>query len=217
LLISEGFFLCVHISNLAEETKNYCLISMIDYLLTLDEKLLLLINGLNSGWLDSVMFAMTDAKTWSPLFLFIIVFIFVKFKGKGFFILLFIGLVITLGDQISSSLLKPLIGRLRPSHEPHLNGILHLVNNYKGGLFSFVSSHATNSFGVATMLWLLIGKQYRWISIFFVWAAIFSFTRVYLGVHYPSDIIAGAVLGIVLALGVNWAFRKFTPQVMPLN
>lgn len=188
---------------------------MINYILELDEKLLLFFNGLNTPWLDSAMFFLTDGRTWLPLFLITIIFIIVKFRGKGFFILLFIGLVIALGDQISSSLLKPLVGRLRPSHEPHLEGILHIVNNYKGGLFSFVSSHATNSFGVATMLWLLIGKQYKWISLFFVWAAIFSFTRIYLGVHYPSDIIAGAALGIALALGINWTFQKFTPQVMP--
>lgn len=186
---------------------------MMDYLLSLDEKLLLFFNGIHSAWLDSLMFTLTDGKVWAPLFLFTIIFIIVKFKGKGFFMLLFVALVITLGDQISSSLLKPLIGRLRPSHEPHLEGILHIVNNYRGGLYSFVSSHATNSFGVATMLWLLIGKQYKWISVFFGWALIFSFTRVYLGVHYPGDILGGAILGISIAFGINWIFRKYTPQL----
>ncbi len=188
---------------------------MINYLLNLDEKLLLFINGLNNPWLDSVMFMATNGKVWAPLFLFAIIFILIKYKGKGLYILLLVGLVITLGDQISSGLLKPLIGRLRPSHEPHLEGILHLVNNYKGGIYSFVSSHATNSFGVATMLWLLIGKQYKWISLFFVWSIIFSFTRVYLGVHYPGDVIAGAALGAFLAFGINWIFRKYAPQIMP--
>lgn len=188
---------------------------MINYLLELDERLLLFINGLNTPWLDSAMFILTNGKIWTPLFLFTVIFILVKYKGKGFFILLFVGLVITLGDQISSTLLKPLVGRLRPSHKPHLEGILHIVNNYKGGLYSFVSSHATNSFGVATMLWLLIGKQNKWISLFFLWAAIFSFTRVYLGVHYPSDIIGGALLGTSLAFVIHWVFKKYTPQVMP--
>lgn len=188
---------------------------MLDYLLQLDENLLLFFNGLHASRLDTIMFALTDGKIWLPLFLFTVIFILVKYRGKGFFILLFIGLVITLGDQISSGLLKPLIGRLRPSHEPHLEGILHLVNNYKGGLYSFVSSHATNSFGVATMLWLLIGKQYKWIGVFFGWALIFSFTRVYLGVHYPGDILAGALLGISIAFAINWLFRKYTPQLLP--
>ena len=190
---------------------------MIDNILELDEKLLLFINGLNSPWLDSLMFSLTNNKIWAPLFLLTIIFILAKFRVKGIYILLFVGLVITLGDQISSSLLKPLVGRLRPSHEPHLEDILHIVNNYRGGLYSFVSSHATNSFGVATILWLLIGKQYKWILLFFGWAVIFSFTRVYLGVHYPSDIISGALMGTSIAVGVNWLFRKYTPQLFPFN
>ena len=190
---------------------------MLNYLLTLDEKLLLVINGLNNPWLDSVMYLLTNGKVWAPLFLITIIFIFVKYKAKGFYILLLIGVVITLSDQISSGLLKPLIGRLRPSHEPHLEGIIHLVNNYKGGLYSFVSSHATNSFGVATMLWLLIGKHYKWIGIFFAWAAIFSFTRVYLAVHYPGDILAGTLLGSSLAFGIYWAVKKYTPQILPYH
>ena len=188
---------------------------MIDFILELDEKLLLFFNGLHTPWMDSLMFTLTNGKVWAPLFLFAIIFIVVKYKGKGFFILLFVGLTIALGDQISSSFLKPIIGRLRPSHEPHLEGILHIVNNYRGGLYSFVSSHATNSFGVATMLWLLIGKSYKWISIFFGWAVLFSFTRIYLGVHYPGDIIGGAILGTSIALAINWTFRKYTPQLFP--
>jgi len=188
---------------------------MLNYLISLDEKLLLFINGLNNPWLDSVMFLLTNGKVWAPFFLIVIIFILVKYKVKGLYILLLVGLVIALGDQISSALLKPLIGRLRPSHEPHLEGILHLVNNYRGGLYSFVSAHATNSFGVATMLWLLIGKKYKWISLFFGWAVIFSFTRVYLGVHYPGDVLAGGLLGSSLAFGIYWAVRKYIPQVLP--
>ncbi|VAW29554.1 putative membrane-associated phospholipid phosphatase [hydrothermal vent metagenome] len=188
---------------------------MLDFFLTLDEELLLFFNGLHSPWLDSVMISLTNGKAWLPLFLFTVIFILIKYKYRGLYALLLVGLVITLGDQISSSLLKPLIGRLRPSHEPHLEGILHIVNNYRGGLFSFVSSHATNSFGVATILWLLIGKQYKWIMVFFGWAVIFSFTRIYLGVHYPADVLFGALLGVSIAFGVYWATRKYLPNILP--
>jgi len=188
---------------------------MVEFILGLDEKLLLLINSLNAPWLDSLMYFLTDGKVWLPLFIFTIAFILIKFKSKGLFVLVLIALVITLGDQISSSILKPLVGRLRPSHEPHLQSLLHIVNNYRGGLFSFVSSHAANSFGVATILWLLIGKKYKWIGLFFAWATIFSFTRVYLGVHYPGDIIAGALLGSSIAIGIYTLFKKYTPQFLP--
>jgi len=188
---------------------------MLDNLLEFDEKLLLFINGLHTPWLDNLMFTLTNGKVWAPLFLITIILIIIKFKWKGVAVLVGVGLVITLGDQLSSTLIKPLVGRLRPSHQPHLEGVLHLVNNYKGGLYSFVSSHATNSFGVATILWLLIGKQYKWISVFYVWAIIFSFTRIYLGVHYPTDIIAGAILGILIAYIINWLAVKFTPKWLP--
>ncbi len=188
---------------------------MLDFFLTLDEELLLFFNGLHSPWLDSVMISLTDGKIWLPLFLSTVIFILVKYKYRGLYVLLLVGLVIAIGDQISSSLLKPLVGRLRPSHEPHLEGILHIVNNYRGGLFSFVSSHATNSFGVATILWLLIGKQYKWILVFFGWAAIFSFTRIYLGVHYPADVLFGALLGVFIAFSIYWATRKYLPKILP--
>ncbi|MCF6360897.1 MAG: phosphatase PAP2 family protein [Cyclobacteriaceae bacterium] len=188
---------------------------MVDFILTLDEKLLLFFNGLHKPWLDTVMITLTNGKVWLPFFLFTIIFILIKFKLKGLYVLLIVGVVIALGDQLSSSLLKPWVGRLRPSHEPHLTGVLHIVNNYRGGLYSFVSSHATNSFAVATILWLLIGKQFKWIMIFFVWAVVFSFTRVYLGVHYPGDIIAGAMLGASTSMGVYWVLKKYAPKLMP--
>ena len=188
---------------------------MLDILLEFDEKLLLFINSLNTPWLDSLMFTLTNGKVWAPLFLITIILIVIKFKWKGVAVLVSVGLVITLGDQLSSSLIKPLVGRLRPSHEPHLEGIIHLVNNYKGGLYSFVSSHATNSFGIATILWLLLRKQFAWFAIFFAWATLFSFTRIYLGVHYPGDILAGAMLGVLIAYLINWIARKFVPQWLP--
>jgi len=194
----------------------FIFMAMVDYILALDEKLLLFINGLHSPWLDSIMFTLTDGKAWLPLFLTVVIFIFIKFKWKGFYVLLLVGLVIFVGDQLSSALLKPWVGRLRPSHQPHLEGVLHIVNNYRGGLYSFVSSHATNSFAVATMLWLLLGKHYKWIGIFFGWAIIFSFTRVYLGVHYPGDVVAGALLGAAIAWGIYKLVQKFAASAIPM-
>ena len=188
---------------------------MIEQLLSLDENLLLFFNSLHTPWQDALMFTLTNGKIYVPFFLVVIGLIIYKFRWKGAFVLLLVALVVTLGDQLSSALLKPLVGRLRPTHEPHLEGLIHIVNEYKGGLYSFVSSHATNSFGVATILWLTLRKQFGWISIFFAWAAIFSFTRIYLGVHYPGDVICGALLGTAIAHFIYWLAKKLRPDWLP--
>lgn len=188
---------------------------MLEYLLSLDEKLLLFFNGLNAPWLDALMYVLTNGKIYAPFFLVVIGLIIYRFRWKGAFVLLLVALVITLGDQISSALLKPLVGRLRPTHEPHLEGLIHIVNGYKGGLYSFVSSHATNSFGIATILWLALRKQFTWIGIFFAWATLFSFTRIYLGVHYPGDVLCGAILGTLIGYFIYWSANKLKPEWLP--
>jgi undecaprenyl-diphosphatase len=189
---------------------------MIDTLLYLDQWLLLKINGLNTPWLDSMMSTLTQGIYWLPLFILVIGSIIYRAHWKTISILLLLAVVIFLTDRISAGLLKPWIGRLRPSHNPELESLLHFVNNYKGGLYGFVSSHATNAFGIATFLWLILRKSINWIWIMYLWAIIFSFTRIYLGVHYPSDILGGAVLGSILGLGVYKISRLMPEKISPL-
>ena len=189
---------------------------MIDTLLYLDQWLLLKINGLNTPWLDSMMSTLTQGIYWLPLFILVIGSIIYRAHWKTISILLLLAVVIFLTDRISAGLLKPWIGRLRPSHNPELESLLHFVNNYKGGLYGFVSSHATNAFGIATFLWLILRKGINWIWIMYLLAIIFSFTRIYLGVHYPSDILGGAVLGSILGLGVYKISRLMPEKISPL-
>ena len=188
---------------------------MMEFLLELDRVLLLSINGCNAPWLDSIMVILTNGLNWLPLFLVVIGMMLYKFRWQSILMLLFIALVIFFADRISAGLLKPWVARLRPSHEPELANILHIVNGYKGGLYGFVSSHAANAFAVATFLWLLLRKNIKWIWIMFLWAMIFSYTRLYLGVHYPSDIIAGGILGTTISLLIyklgQLMPRKFSP------
>jgi undecaprenyl-diphosphatase len=99
--------------------------------------------------------------------------------------------------------MKPYFGRLRPSHDPALDGLVHIVNDYRGGLYSFASSHAANAFGVSFFLWLTVRKSLGWIWIMFIWATIFSYSRIYLGVHYPADIVVGALLGCTIAFMIS--------------
>ena len=184
---------------------------MLDFLLKLDTDLLLLLNGWHAPWLDSVMVVLTNGLNWLPLFLLVIGTMIYKLHWQSLAVLVFIAIVIFLTDRISAGLIKPWIGRLRPSHEPGIADLLHIVNGYKGGIFGFVSSHAANAFGIATFLWLVLRKQIGWIWVMFIWAAIFSYTRIYLGVHYPSDIMGGGVLGAIIGLLV-YKIGGFMPK-----
>lgn len=181
---------------------------MLEILDNIDRQLFLFLNGLNLPWLDPIMYALTDARYWIPLFLIVLGSLIYKFKWQSVTIILFLVLTIVCADQISASLIKPMVGRLRPTHNPELSNLIHTLNGYKGGQFSFVSSHAANAFAIATFLWLSLRQRISWIWIMFVWAAIFSYTRIYLGVHYPGDILFGALLGLLIGVTTYWLMIK---------
>lgn len=167
---------------------------------SLDQQFFLFLNSLNSPFWDTVMFAISGKLIWLPLYLFILIFLGIKYKRKFLIILLFIILAATLADQ-GSVLIKNLVERLRPCHEPSLEGLVHMVNGECGGLYSFVSSHATNSFNVAVLSMLFIKKRWFTISII-IWATIVGYSRIYLGVHYPGDVICGSILGTFIGWSI---------------
>ena len=159
----------------------------------LDQQLFLFINSLNSPFFDQVMHAISGKLIWVPLYLAILIYLGITYKRKFLIILIFIILAATLADQ-SSVLVKNIVQRLRPCNDPALKGLVHLVNGECGGLFGFVSSHATNSFDVAFLSLLFIKKRWYTITII-VWALVIGYSRIYLGVHYPGDVICGSLLG----------------------
>ena len=165
----------------------------------IDQQLFLFINSLNSPFFDQVMNILSGKLIWVPLYLTILVFLGIKYKRKFLIIIIFIILAATLADQ-SSVIVKNLVHRLRPCHEPSIMSIVHLVNGECGGVYGFVSSHATNTFDVALLSLSFIKKRWYTISII-LWASIICYSRVYLGVHYPGDVLCGAILGSFIGWG----------------
>ena len=178
-------------------------------LLQTDRELLLFFNQIHYPFWDNFFWVFTSIPVWIPLYVAIIFVFFKHLELKGVWTLLAVTLVFVLCDQISSSFFKEFFERLRPSHEPSLEGIVRLVNGKKGGRFGFVSSHAANSFGLAMFTALLFKKWYYSVLIF-LWASVNSYSRIYLGLHYPGDILGGLILGILCGFFVYWMYKRFS-------
>jgi undecaprenyl-diphosphatase len=169
-----------------------------------DQSLLLQLNGSDSLFWDGCMLVYTSMAVWMPLAA-ILLYVLIKNNNiKDFFLLIvLVAVVATLTDTISSGICKPFFERWRPTNDPMLMYAVDVVNETRGGRFGFTSSHAANSFGIATFVSLLIRNRALSVSLV-IWAAMNAFTRIYLGVHYPGDILAGTMIGVV----VGWAVYR---------
>jgi len=184
---------------------------LLDILDQADKNLLLCLNSFHSPVWDNFFWIITSIGIWIPFYL-TVAFVFIKNHSiRGIWPLLFIGLLIILCDRISSGMIKPLFERLRPTHDPQVRDMLHILNGYRGGLYGYVSSHAANSFGIAAFL-SLIFRNHRFNVVIFSWAVLVGYSRIYLGVHYPGDVISGALLGVFLAWIVYRLFIRFLPR-----
>lgn len=182
---------------------------MMNFLQELDERILLAVNSFHSGFFDSIMWWVSGKFSWWPLYLAIIFALFYFRKWKPALVIFLLTVVlVTISDQTSVHFFKNVFQRLRPSRNPELEGLLHLVNGYRGGKFGFISSHASNSFAVAAFLHFIFRR--KWISlILFLWATLVSYSRMYLGVHYFFDVLAGAAWGFLLGLGMYYLWISF--------
>ena len=190
---------------------------MIEIITKWDEAAFLWLNSFHSEALDPIVLQLTQTITWIPLYLLVLYQIYQTDPKNTAWILGGVMLTILLADQVSSGLMKPYFERLRPCHDPRWEGMLHLYGRC-GGLYGFVSSHAANTFGLATFLTLKLGKKQKAIAWLFLYALVVSYTRIYLGVHYPLDLFFGAVIG-VLAAYFSWFFvvvikRKIVKKVL---
>ncbi len=172
-----------------------------------DKQAMIFLNNLGSSTFDPFWILVSEKWFWIPLYVIFLYFLYKNFNKKSlFYILLFVALGITASDQIAN-IFKFGFERLRPCHDPSLEGLLREVKC--GGKFGFYSAHSSNSFFVATYLTILLGKKIKQLPYFlFVWAAIVAYSRVYLGMHFPGDIIIGAIMGILLALFFGTLAKK---------
>lgn len=172
---------------------------MRDALNQLDTDLFIWLNGHFAPWLDPIMVFATERNSWFPFYALLIGWLAFRYRKQAIWIILTLVAAIIISDQTASALLKPLTLRLRPCHVPALQKLIHPVVDC-GGQYGFASSHAANTFALATGLWLLIGKQYPQTKWLFLWAILVSYSRIYVGAHYPLDVLAGAGVGVLAAL-----------------
>jgi undecaprenyl-diphosphatase len=173
----------------------------------IDTRLFLFLNSFHSPVFDQVMVFVSGKYSWIPLYALILYWYIRKYR-KNFWVPVVATIVlITLADQSSVHLFKNVFERLRPCHNPEIQHMVHIVNNKCGGQFGFVSSHASNTFALAMFTALVFrSKPYGWAI--FLWAALVSYSRIYLGRHFPGDILGGGLLGILIGYFVYWAMQK---------
>jgi undecaprenyl-diphosphatase len=187
------------------------------HLLELDTSVFKALNSFNSPFLDEVFWLFSAKLFWAPLYLFLAYILYQRFRNHFFYLLIGMVFTIFISDQLSV-LIKNYVMRLRPSHNPELVALIHVVHNYKGALYGFVSSHAANSFATLSFIWAFTRRQ-QWLRyILIVYAILTSYSRIYLGVHYPLDVIGGVALGwIVGFFGSRLAWFLLSKNVLHLK
>ncbi|MCP4461135.1 MAG: phosphatase PAP2 family protein [Cytophagales bacterium] len=183
---------------------------MIEQLKNIDEQLFIWLNGLGHPALDGIMIFLSAKLVWIPLYG-LLLFLLYKHYGIQFWKpLLAVVIVIVIADQTTSGFMKPFFERLRPCRDPLLEGLVINVGKC-GGNYGFASSHAANTFGLASIFFFLtLNKKYFWL---FAWAGLVSYSRVYLGVHFPGDILVGGIIG----LGAGWLVAHIMHRFLLLN
>ncbi|WP_418263977.1 phosphatase PAP2 family protein [Flavobacterium faecale] len=188
---------------------------MIDKLLALDTQLLIFLNGLGSENYDGFWLFITKQTHWTPLFLFFLYLLYKKIGTKQLlYVLLFVTLLITWTDQITN-LFKYSFERLRPCSNPEINTTIRVVKSSQS--FSFFSGHAANSMATMMFLFQILRKHYQHAYLIFLWSFIFAYSRIYLGLHYPIDILCGFLFGLLSGCGFYKVYVIAQSKYFPIK
>lgn len=181
-----------------------------------DSSILLAVNGMHSSYFDTFMWLCSRKFEWIPFYLSILYVLFRNFNWRVvLYSLVAMGVILLLTDAVSSHFIRPVVARLRPSNlDNPISEMIHIVDNHRGGRYGFPSSHASNSWGLVFFVGLLLRR--RLLTTFLAcWALLLCYSRLYLGVHYPGDLLAGMLLGAVVASLVYYVFWRTTKVVQP--
>ena len=188
---------------------------MLESLQELDEQVLLALNGLRAPFWDGFMWTVSETWTWVAMYAAILYVVCRNFSWRVAAVaVVAVVAVIVFADQLGASVIRPAVGRLRPSNlENPVSEFVQILNGKRGGRYGFVSSHAANTFGLALFCTLLFrNRWYAWTM--FLWALVTSYSRIYLGVHFPGDILGGTLVGLGAAWLCYWLLRRFRPQAV---
>ncbi len=189
---------------------------MLERLLPYERSSFFFLNGSDSSLMDNFMWMYSHKLTWLPLYLCLFILFIYKYRNNWKeYVLIFVSIffVILICDQVASGILKPMFHRFRPTHHPDFQDQVHYLFGYKGGLYGFASSHASNAFGLAAFTALLFRNKLFSITIF-IFAILMGYSRIYLGVHFISDVVAGALIGIITGILIYRLYIYFRKKLI---
>jgi undecaprenyl-diphosphatase len=188
---------------------------ILEFLDQIDKDMLLYLHSIHSDFLDIFMANVTKKYNWIPLYIILLVSLFRQFGWQAIYSIIAVILLVTISDQLTSSFMKPFFGRFRPCHDPEIGHLIRIITRC-GGEYGFVSSHASNSFSVATFFILLFNRTHTYVWWLLIWPFLFSYSRIYLGVHYPLDLLGGALVGVLLGFLIYHGTRRVS-RIIPFN
>ncbi len=181
---------------------------MLEQLLEWDRKTFIYLNNLGVDSYDTFWSLATNISSWIPLFVLFLLLFLLKYPRKEALWMSFSIIILALFVTLATDLTKEFVARLRPNNDTGINSLIRILRRPSG--YSFFSGHAASSFSITTLVVLYLREKLSWVWVFYLWPFIFSFSRIYVGVHYPTDILTGAAVGIALAFLFHMAYNRFT-------